>query len=388
MTTPSNFSETGISIYAEPPIWGGGVTYRISLNSTIEGYSHTIDANGGYKTATINLVMKQEDIEEWLENGLGRDIKVYNEGGVVVWEGFVNDMEASIGNLTVKRGPLMNIANRVLVVYSTVDTSVTPPAVGVRARTAYANDTASQARYGIIEKILSCGGSTDANAAYIRDAFIAENKMSETTPTQITPGGGGGLSLSLYCCGYEEWLKAFVYNTTATGTTTLSVRLQAVLTADPNGIISTDYSKITANTLSIPAWENDDPTALDYIHGLLTLGDTTYRRYTFGIYANRRAYYTPMPTTQAYTWRVAEGGEVYTPTNEIVRPWDVLPARWAHIPDFMIGRISNTAMRDDPRYMFIESLTYTAPYGLTLTGAKISKLPQILGQMGLLGLGV
>jgi hypothetical protein len=160
------------------------------------------------------------------------------------------------------------------------------------------------------------------------------------------------------------------------------------LTADPNSIISTDYTKITANTLSIPAWENDDPIALAYIMGLVNLGDTAYNRYTFGIYANRRAYYDVMPSTQEYIWRVNDGGEIYTQYGEIVRPWDVLPARWVHIPDFMIGRISDaTQMRDDPRYMFIESVTYTAPYSLTLTGAKVSKMPQILGQLGLAGIG-
>ena len=165
----------------------------------------------------------------------------------------------------------MNIGNKVALVYSTVDTSVTPPAVGVRKKTAYANDTASQGRYGIIEKVLSSGGSTDANATNIRDTYIAENAEAETT--------------------------------------------------------------------------------------IINLSNN-------------------------------QGADIYTPFGEIVRPWDVLPARWAHIPDFMIGRISDTAMRDDPRYMFIESLTYTAPYGLTLTGAKISKLPQVLGQLGLMGIGV
>lgn len=389
MTTPTHFSETGISIYADTPLIGTSkVNCHIPLNSIVDTYTHTIDANGGYKTASMGLKLQQTDIEEWLENGLGRDITASNEGGVVCWNGFVNDMEATIGGLTVKRGPLMGIANRVLVVYSTIDTSVTPPTLGIRARTAVANDTASQAKYGIIEKVLSCGGSTDANATYIRDAYLAENKRSETTPTQISVGGSSDLSLKLNCVGYEEWLKAYPYNTTTTGTTTLSVRLQAVLTADPNAIISTDYGLITANTLSIPAYENDDRLALDYIMQLLTLGDTSFRRYTFGIYEGRKARYTLMPTTPTYIWRIADGGQVFTLTGDIVRPWDVLPARWAHIPDFMIGRISdNTQIREDPRYMFIESLTYTAPYGLTMSGAKVSKLPQILGQMGLSGIG-
>jgi hypothetical protein len=168
----------------------------------------------------------------------------------------------------------------------------------------------------------------------------------------------------------------------------LSVRIQAVLTADLNSIISTDYTKITANTLSIPSYVNDDNLALDYINGLVTLGDAAYNRYTFGVYANQRAEYTIMPTIEAYIWHLSDGGMLTNPHGGIIDPWNVLPARWVLIPDFMIGRVSTpAALRDDPRYLFIESLTFTAPYGLTLTGSKISKMPQILGQLGLMGIG-
>src|SRR5512139_614966 len=104
MTTPSHFSQTGISVYAEQPLWASALKYQITLTGMVEGYSHTIDAMGGYKSARIGLVLQQGDIEEWLENGLGRHITVYNEGGAVRWEGFVNDMEAVIGGLNVKRG--------------------------------------------------------------------------------------------------------------------------------------------------------------------------------------------------------------------------------------------------------------------------------------------
>jgi len=388
MTTPSNFSETGISIYAtEPLISASDMKYQWSLSQMISGYSHTLAANGGYKSASVSMNMRQDEIEDWLEYGLGRNITVYNEGAVPIWEGFVNDLEANVGGLSVKRGPLMGIGNYVDIVYSTVDTSVTPPAVGVRTNTGYASDLVSQARYGIIAKILSCGGSTEANALNVRNTYLAEMAQPETSQT-ITIGGGGNLDITLNCLGYDEWLRAYVYNNTAAGTTTVNARLQAVLTADPNNVISADYTKLSANTLSIPVYANDDELALDYINYLVTLGDAAYNRYTFGVYANQIAEYTVMPTREEYIWHLADGGMLTNPYGGIIDPWNVLPARWVLIPDFMIGRVSpSAALRDDPRYLFIESLTFTAPYGLTLTGSKISKMPQILGQLGLTGLG-
>jgi len=388
MTTPSNFSETGIAIYAtEPLVSASSMKYQWSLSQMVSGYSHIIAANGGYKSASISMNMRQDEIEDWLEYGLGRNITVYNEGGVPVWGGFVNDIVANVGGLNVMRGPLMGIANAVNVIYSTVDINTDPPTMGVRAKTGYAYDLVSQDKYGIIIKVLSSGGSTPANALNIRNTYLAEMAQPETSQT-ISIGESGNLDITINCLGYEEWLRAYIYNTTGTGGTTVSAKIQLVLAADPNNIISSDYSKITANTLAIPVYANDDDLALDYINSLVTLGDAAYNRYTFGIYANQRAEYTVMPRRETYIWHLADGGMLTNPYGGIIEPWNVLPARWVLIPDFMIGRVSPTAaLRDDPRYMFIESLTFTAPYGLTLTGSKISKMPQIFSQMGLGGIG-
>jgi hypothetical protein len=53
----------------------------------------------------------------------------------------------------------------------------------------------------------------------------------------------------------------------------------------------------------------------------------------------------------------------------------------------MIGRVADTNIRQDPRNIFVESLAYTAPYGLILNGGKISTLSQRLAQKGLGGIG-
>jgi hypothetical protein len=362
--------------------------YNLPLSPTTDSYTHTIAANGGFISATIGLKMERFEIDDWLENGLGRHISVYNPGGNIIWEGFVNDITATIGGLTVKRGPLMGVSNKVRVVYGTLDTSVTPPTVGVRTKSAFSSDTTSQGLYAIHEKILSIGGCTETMALEIRDTYIGENARAETTPTTIVIGGTGSLTMVLGCRGYVDFLSAYTYNSNTTGDVAISTRIQSVISADPNSIISTDYTDISANTETVPSYEADDPLAYNYIMGMVAQGDVGYDRYTFGVYTERKAKYSQIPDDESYIWRISNGGEIYTPSGVIVRPWDVLPARWVHIPDFMIGRISDgTVIRDDPRYMFIESLTYTAPYSLTLTGAKISKLPQILGQLGLMGIG-
>jgi len=87
------------------------------------------------------------------------------------------------GQLSIGRGPLLGIGNRVRVVYSTVDASVSPPVLGARASTGAVSDATSQGRYGIIDQVLSTGGSTNDEASEIRDTFLEERKDPTTTQT-------------------------------------------------------------------------------------------------------------------------------------------------------------------------------------------------------------
>ena len=81
-----------------------------------------------------------------------------------------------MGTLTAVRGPLLDVDNKVAVAYSTVDTSVSPPVVGMRDTTAFESDTDSQDQYAIQEYILSVGGSSETNAEQLRDVHLNDNK--------------------------------------------------------------------------------------------------------------------------------------------------------------------------------------------------------------------
>ena len=73
--------------------------------------------------------------------------------------------------------------------------------------------------------------------------------------------------------------------------------------------------------------------------------------------------------------------ETYT-TGETVRPWDVLPARWMFLPDFLAGQFQPTDRRLDPRFLFIESVQFTAPSTVQISGQKISRIPQMIARLG------
>lgn len=366
-----------------------GGAFRESLTQKYAAYGHEILAIGGYWTASLTLTVPLAEAERWYEEGLGVQIQVKNHVGYVIWEGFVNQVTLNAGAASEVRGPLMNLANRASAVYSPLDVSVYPPVTGATTTTVIAEDTTSQGLFGIIEKIVSAGTATDANAEKVRDVFLEEYAYPETSSElSLAPGNAQAAVVTLDCLGNVHWLLAYVYNNYDTGVDYLSEKIKAILTADPNGVISTDFRDVTDNLFLTPNMETESRFAWDILTELVALGnDTDDTRRLLGIYANRRAAYTSMPTAVEYLHRLGDPAQrVTTLENVTVYPWDVKPGRWLFVPDFLVGRARITAtrpaeLRRDPRNKFIESVRYTAPWGLDMSGGKTDRLSQLLAKL-------
>lgn len=371
----------GLTIAVRNSVFAGNAPL-FRLSDQVAGYGDVIEANGGYKSASLSLTGEELAWEDWFENGLARDITVYDDAHQVIFEGFVNQVGLRLGGRSLERGPLMDIANRVSVVYSTVDTSTDPPTMGNRAVTAVVNDTASQAKYGILEEIYSVSGCTAVDAVAIRDTFLAEHKQPETSES-LDISGSSNPSIDLGILGYGAYLDKYTYTSTGTGTTPLSTRLAAVIAADPNGLFRTS---IASNTLAVPAYDSDGRRAREILDSLVSMGDAASNRYTLGVYKNRTVTYAQVPTNFDYQFRLSKG-TLETFGGGKIHPWTVLPGKWLFYPDFLPGRGTPpaSALRGDPRALFIESVSFSAPYGLSINGGKVRRLPSLLAKLGLGG---
>jgi hypothetical protein len=99
-------------------------------------------------------------------------------------------------------------------------------------------------------------------------------------------------------------------------------------------------------------------------------------------------YYSAVPTSLEYTYSLSDPAqEIAYLSGVTVRPWEVQPARWLQVSDLMVGRVPDGDMKDDPRNIFLEQIHYTAPYGITLNGAKVGTLAQVVARLGLSGIG-
>lgn len=390
-TTKTLTNTLGLSIHVGQPLARGGGE-MFSLAKEMNGFSRTVNAFGGYGAASLQLNAGTFDLYDWVQDGLGRDITVFDGDGQSIYNGYVDKVTLNAGAVSVTRGPLSTIANRVSAMYvPIIDDLVDPPVLGSRTETVINEDTASQGKYGIIEKVLSLGNCLDADADQIRDTYLEESREPETSQQVNLYGGGGGeLSLTVECSGYLDWLEMMVYNNTATPLSVeLSTKIASILTAEQavNGIFSTDTSMIEFNGVLTSSYEGENRTALAIIKALAAHGDIYDARWLFGVYENRRVHYQAIPTTIEYQHRIHSTNQVIQrPDESKVQPWSVMAGKWLFMPDLLSGFAGDPLdLRSDPRALFIESVTYTAPYGLSINGSRVATLSQKLSKLGLSG---
>lgn len=405
MTEPSAFSAKGLSIVVRNPItFDDGLID--SYTNLVNSYSHVVSATAGYQSAEFNISGNLEFMENWLEYGLGRHVQVYGPSGTMIWEGFVNEITGNFGYATFSRGPLMDVGNRVTIWYT--PKFICDPAdplydpnnpcdegeivTGTEMPWTTMDNADSINRYGIIEKIVNVGeqyAKIDILNS-ISSLYLEENAYPQWNPSLSVSGNAGELSINVSCRGYYDWLSAYPYNIPDTNIKEwkeYSNIIQVILTADPNGIFSHDYSRIDFNP-SIQIMDYmDDKLAKTIIDDLITLGDVNYNRWTFGIYQNRRAVYAQIPSEVEYIYyKTGKTQQVETLSGAIVEPWDVMPCKWTAIPTFLTSfPFRSNNVREDPRIFFAEEVTFTAPDQVNITGAKIRKFDQYIARMGLYG---
>lgn len=402
MSSPSAFSAKGLSIVVSIPLVQGNNNVG-NFSTDVNGYTHTISALGGYASADFSISGNNDFLESWLQSGLGRHIQVFGPSMQVIWEGYVNEINANFGSAKFTRGPLSNVANRVSAMYTPIlprclevgDPLYDPNCVedgeqitGVTSETLITEDFDSQKRYGIWESILTLGDAFYADAVYARDLYLEENSKPEGNPTLTIGDSTGELSVEIKCRGYYDWINNYIYNNeNEVQWVFVSEQIKTILGFDPNHIISTYYDMIKENSVICPTQYLDNKTAKTIIDDLITLGGGNDDRWTFGVYKDRKVIYAPIPDTVEYVYyKTGRTQQVESLSGTIIEPWDVLPCKWVAIPTILASfpyKIED--VRNDPRVFFGEEVSFTAPDQVNISGAKVRKLSQFLAKLGLGG---
>ena len=374
-----------LAVVFREPLWKSVTDPTGFSTKKPDAYSHAINAWGGYWSASAAFSSSWNNAQDWIENGLGRDIQVSGDGLNRIWEGFVNQIRIEAGPLSATIGPLLGIANRVRAIYATLDSSVAgQPVVGMRQITDDIDDAGSQANWPIIPYVLNVGtmslAMANANCALHLQKF-AFPKTNE----QLSFPEGSAPRVTVECLGYVHLLNYPIFDAAA-GDVIVSTKITTALGQTPNSAwldYGTDHVD-TSNTEEITAFENEDRLALNVIEEAVGLGDSSGNRWLFGVYDDQDAYYEQAPDDVEYISRIASPRvEVQTLAGDSIYPWNVRPGKWAKIVDYLPLKLGTSPLSSDPRLMFIEGVNYTMPWGLSLSEGGVDKADQFLAQMGI-----
>lgn len=360
------------------------------LSLTVSSYQHSVGIVGGFLSASFTVTANLPELERWYDQAVGAHVMVTDNAGVIVWEGFVDSVDIAVGGQTIKRGPLMDVGNSVLLTYSLQDTTTSPPSSGNNTLSTGAENTASMAVYGVRQQIVNAGSCTATQATQYLNLWMIENSWPRTTQ-DIDLSGGGGMTASFSCLGYYSMLDYYYHNVTnaagsITGTVNLSTKIASILDYDWAGYFSSSNASIAANTTPVAAYEGEWTEAGSLIKAMVDMGDSSYNRYKFMVGPDRYVTYAAVAaTTPRYYRAFTDPRQSIWEANGPVKPWAVRPGEWARLTDWLAARDEPSSFYTDPRYMLIEQVSYTAPWGLSLSAGRSDRLDQLIAQLGLEG---
>lgn len=325
-------------------------------------------ADGGFGEGQLGLQDVPDAVMDDInDNWLGRRVTAVDGAGNICYEGYVTELEYGRGQHAFRRS-LDSFFNEVRVTYIWDSNGNT--------KTKTADDTASQARYGVkhIEvDVTAQGKMSDAQAAGLAQVYLNRYTALKQHRTAIASGMSaiedGNVSLTLW--GYLSTLKWMGKASTGwPSSTDIGQIVSDVLTntyaVGLNQFISTDmeFIETTGNTIKYT------PTGFTYadriISDVVAYGDSNQLRLLFQVWGDRLARLISRPTTAAYYTtsqlvRVRDAGRAPIP------PWTVRAGQYMVFEDLPVPHDSYATDIDlDPRAILIEQ-THWDDVGETLT---------------------
>lgn len=322
---------------------------RLNVGS-IEQYTHTITAAGGFESCEIRLRGTLEDAQSYVAN-LRAELVVYGPDALSVWEGILTGVTLNLGGEAIDTR-LDGLANAVKVRYQ--------PDIGAQVSTAFAEDATSIATYGRKEYIYSGSGMTTAAAQAVRDALLAARAGPLASRTSQIGSRSPDITITLVFGGLYEtlgWLTTSNTSTTLTDTLTqVATLITAYNTVNDFGIVTTSLG---TSGVTDTEYIDADTTYREKIERLLSRGTSSGTRYAWGVYEDGvfRAveWAGATPATIAYQRWVGDD-RIWTPTGVEIPPWEVRPNTMYEVRDLSDSSALYTYSDEDAR-LFVERVT-------------------------------
>lgn len=320
-------------------------------------YQHTISAQGWFDTASCDIAVSSQ-YEGWsaLANFIGARVAIYVDDPLVpIWEGLINRLILNAGTAAYTVS-LDEMANRVSVVYT--------GAANAAAEVAPANNTVSQALYGIKQDQIEFGSDPSAatQRTLLQQTILNQRAFPLTSNTQAQ-GETNIVHLEMIGIFHTlEWEK--VFSGLSAATIAFSTRITNQVTTIANGTTffnNADTSQISTNLATTPTQQR----AVSFWETFLKIaesGDAT-NYWVVGILPTnpntktRRLYYKLANTAIEYIAYQKDGLMPRNIWGKPIAPWLVVPDRGIRVSDF----VTNFGIAyNDARVTYIQNIQYDA----------------------------
>ena len=217
---------------------------------------------------------------DFLTNGGMRHIEVFNDRGIKDWEGFIYKVIYDTGTAKVELN-LNNVANKMWARYN---------ASGTIARSTVIQDTDSQNRIGIKERVIVAGEVSASVADQGVQQYVDWFGFPSPALREIRKGRKAGRAkLEIRCLGYWHTLGWRVYNQTAVSG---DADASTIVTAIINGVGQFVKTKdIETNVTQLEQEFNSDRYASEILTSIASIGDSSYHKWIVGMENDRTFYY-------------------------------------------------------------------------------------------------
>ncbi len=252
---------------------------------------------GGAYKAKFRLYANDRNLaEDLLFLGVGREVKIYNDKGMVDFGGMIYVVTLNTGGSKV-RASLLDTSNRVWARWQEAGTANPPE------RSAVFNNTDSQALYGVKEEVWNAGQQVSvAEASQYAEKQLLEYAWPTPRAVEISPGKklSDRPILDFVCHGWWHTLSHVRYNQTAVaGGVTASVLVDTITDADDVGQFLLGYpapnivKDIRTNVTQIEQTIDADMGADAIIKSIVDMGDVGLKTWVAGVDHTREFYYRP-----------------------------------------------------------------------------------------------
>ncbi len=362
-----------IQLWSKPKQTAQWLQNYIAVN-----YSHKIVAKGGYESMSATLTMTALEGEAFLERYIGNIVRVYVDNPVVpIWEGLITRITFRAGGVVFTRST-DNMMNRTNVTFYNADSA----SAQKTEQTAVADNTQSQALYGIKEGSIDAGVHYN-NADKTHKTTLRNTLLGVRAYPQISVSAGGSsasASIEIECQGLiyfaYEWQNYKNTDTTLSSASGILNRIGsgnagAIYPTNLPFVVALDGSLVQSNlSFNISRESKTGQTFLQFIKSVVEAGDGT-QQWVWGLTpvdpntGTRRFYYKAASTAVVYTTQIyRDSGYVRDVYGNILNGWNVTPDAGIRINDAFLGwSLSGTGAGDDPRVGYIETIDYNGETG-------------------------